>query len=101
MTTNFPEAVDEAFLSRADLLVRTGLPGEDVVPLIVADSLRELAAQWPGLRALARGRGDPPGPSRSGSRAWTGPASARRCTRRSRNGLRSRVSRNCSACGTC
>ncbi|MDT0415476.1 AAA family ATPase [Streptomyces sp. DSM 41982] len=53
VTTNFPEAVDEAFLSRADLLVRTGLPGEDVVPLIVADSLRELAAQWPGLRALA------------------------------------------------
>ncbi|MFD7898827.1 AAA family ATPase [Streptomyces sp. MnatMP-M17] len=53
VTTNFAEAVDEAFLSRADLVVRTALPDESVIPLIVADSLRELAAQWPALRPLA------------------------------------------------
>lgn len=53
VTTNFAEAVDDAFLSRADLVVRTTLPDETVVPKIVADSLRELAAQWPELRRLA------------------------------------------------
>jgi AAA+ superfamily predicted ATPase len=53
VTTNFEEAVDDAFLSRADLLVRTDLPDESVIPLIVADSLRELAAQWTELSALA------------------------------------------------
>jgi AAA+ superfamily predicted ATPase len=53
VTTNFAEAVDEAFLSRADLVVRTELPDESVVPLIVADSLRGLAAQWPELAVLA------------------------------------------------
>ncbi|MFJ9030539.1 AAA family ATPase [Streptomyces sp. NPDC102274] len=53
VTTNFAEAVDDAFLSRADLVVRTALPDESVIPLIVADSLRELAAQWPALGPLA------------------------------------------------
>ncbi len=53
VTTNFAEAVGDAFLSRADLVVRTTLPDESVIPLIVADSLRELAAQWPELRDLA------------------------------------------------
>ncbi|QXE33020.1 AAA family ATPase [Streptomyces sp. GMY02] len=53
VTTNFAEAVDDAFLSRADLVVRTALPDESMVPLIVADSLRELAAQWPELGPLA------------------------------------------------
>ncbi|SFE42929.1 ATPase family associated with various cellular activities (AAA) [Actinacidiphila alni] len=53
VTTNFAEAVDDAFLSRADLIVRTELPDKEVIPLIVADSLRELAAQWPELAALA------------------------------------------------
>jgi AAA+ superfamily predicted ATPase len=53
VTTNFAEAVDDAFLSRADLVVHTALPDESVVPLIVADSLRGLAAQWPELRPLA------------------------------------------------
>ncbi|WP_314176495.1 AAA family ATPase [Streptomyces winkii] len=53
VTTNFAEAVDEAFLSRADLVIRTELPSAEVTPLIVADSLRELAAQWPELAPLA------------------------------------------------
>lgn len=53
VTTNFADAVDEAFLSRADLVIRTELPSAEVTPLIVADSLRELAAQWPALTPLA------------------------------------------------
>lgn len=56
VTTNFAEAVDDAFLSRADLIVRTELPDTSVIPLIVADSLRELAAQWPQLCGLAADR---------------------------------------------
>jgi AAA+ superfamily predicted ATPase len=53
VTTNFAEAVDDAFLSRADLVVHTELPDESVVPRIVADSLLGLAAQWTELRPLA------------------------------------------------
>ncbi|ATL88006.1 AAA family ATPase [Streptomyces sp. SID8361] len=53
VTTNFADAVDDAFLSRADLVIRTEVPGEEVVPEIVADSLRELASQWAELRTLA------------------------------------------------
>ncbi len=34
-------------------MVHTELPDESVVPLIVADSLRGLAAQWPELASLA------------------------------------------------
>lgn len=52
-TTNFPQALDEAFLSRSDLTVHTTLPDEPTVALVVADTLRLLADQWPGLRALA------------------------------------------------
>ncbi|MGN6599519.1 MAG: AAA family ATPase [Actinomycetes bacterium] len=53
VTTNFAEAVDDAFLSRADLVVHTELPDAETVELIVLDSLRHLAGQWPALRPLA------------------------------------------------
>jgi SpoVK/Ycf46/Vps4 family AAA+-type ATPase len=53
-TTNFPEAVDEAFLSRADLVIRLDLPDQATIAAIVRHSLEELAALWPGLRPLAR-----------------------------------------------
>jgi SpoVK/Ycf46/Vps4 family AAA+-type ATPase len=52
-TTNFPEAVDEAFLSRADLVVRLDLPDKATIAAILRHSLEELAAIWPGVRALA------------------------------------------------
>jgi pachytene checkpoint protein 2 len=52
-TTNFPEAVDEAFLSRADLVVRLDLPDRATIAAILRHSLEELAAIWPGVRALA------------------------------------------------
>ncbi len=52
-TTNFPDAVDEAFLSRADLVVHLGLPDRATLVSILRLSLEELAALWPGLRPLA------------------------------------------------
>ncbi|BCB90306.1 hypothetical protein Psuf_076190 [Phytohabitans suffuscus] len=52
-TTNFPAAVDEAVLSRADLVLALELPGPDVLARIVRSSLAELATLWPALRPLA------------------------------------------------
>ncbi|MDZ5445013.1 AAA family ATPase [Micromonospora sp. 4G57] len=52
-TTNFIAAVDEAFLSRADLVLELDLPDEDVLARIISSSLAELAALWPPLRHLA------------------------------------------------
>lgn len=52
-TTNFPEAVDEAFLSRADLVLHLALPDEPTIASILAASLAELAGLWPELRPLA------------------------------------------------
>jgi SpoVK/Ycf46/Vps4 family AAA+-type ATPase len=52
-TTNFLAAVDEAVLSRADLVLRTELPDEATIAAILRSSLEELAGHWPALRALA------------------------------------------------
>jgi SpoVK/Ycf46/Vps4 family AAA+-type ATPase len=52
-TTNFPEALDEALIDRADLVVRLTLPDADARAAIVAGALRRLAAAWPGLAELA------------------------------------------------
>jgi AAA+ superfamily predicted ATPase len=41
-TTNFIEAVDEAFLSRADLIEEVGYPTAEAIAIILADTLREL-----------------------------------------------------------
>jgi SpoVK/Ycf46/Vps4 family AAA+-type ATPase len=46
-TTNFPAAVDEAFLSRVDLVGRLDLPDRATVRRIVEHSLAELVAVWP------------------------------------------------------
>ena len=53
-TTNFIEAVDEAFLSRADLVMRFSLPDRDTVARILENSIGELAVQWPALLPLAK-----------------------------------------------
>ena len=55
-TTNFIAAVDEAFLSRADLVMRFALPDRDTIERILASALGELAAQWPALAPLASER---------------------------------------------
>jgi AAA+ superfamily predicted ATPase len=56
VTTNFPQAVDEAVLSRADLVLRTSLPDVATIERIVRSSLAELAGQWAPIRALAEDR---------------------------------------------
>jgi SpoVK/Ycf46/Vps4 family AAA+-type ATPase len=53
-TTNFIEAVDEAFLSRADLVMRFALPDRDTIERILASAIGELAVQWPGLAHLTQ-----------------------------------------------
>ena len=56
-TTNFVEAVDEAFLSRADLVVQLSLPDTATIAQIIRHSLDELAALWSGTRGLVRDDG--------------------------------------------
>src|SRR5512132_3470327 len=55
-TTNFIEAVDSAFLSRADLVMRFSLPDRDTIASILAHAIGELAVQFPALQPLAAGR---------------------------------------------
>ncbi|WP_234820692.1 AAA family ATPase [Mycolicibacterium goodii] len=52
-TTNFADAVDEAFLSRADLVLTLSLPDTATIARIIRHSLLELAVLWPGTTALA------------------------------------------------
>jgi SpoVK/Ycf46/Vps4 family AAA+-type ATPase len=54
--TNFLPAVDEAFLSRADLVVELSMPDTDTRVQIVAAALTDLAGLWPALKALAEDR---------------------------------------------
>jgi pachytene checkpoint protein 2 len=51
-TTNFIDAIDEAFLSRADLVMHFALPDPGTITRILHDSLAELAVQWPESRPL-------------------------------------------------
>jgi AAA+ superfamily predicted ATPase len=52
-TTNFADAVDEAFMSRADLVVTLSLPDKATIARIIRHSLLELAALWSGTAPLA------------------------------------------------
>ena len=56
-TTNFMAGVDEAFLSRADLVMRFALPDTDTIARILESAIGELAVQWPALQPLAADRG--------------------------------------------
>ena len=55
-TTNFIQAVDAAFLSRADLVMNFALPDRETIAHILAHSLGELAVQFPALQPLAGDR---------------------------------------------
>lgn len=52
-TTNFLTAVDEAFLSRADLVVELGLPDEETRAKTLSMALADLAVLRPELQDLA------------------------------------------------
>jgi AAA+ superfamily predicted ATPase len=51
-TTNFPGALDEAVVSRADLVEEIGLPNAAARREIIADTLKSIGAVWKGMRAL-------------------------------------------------
>jgi SpoVK/Ycf46/Vps4 family AAA+-type ATPase len=51
-TTNFPEALDQAFLSRADHVEEIGLPNAAARRDIIGDTLRSIAGVWPDVTAL-------------------------------------------------
>src|SRR5229473_722848 len=53
-TTNFIDAIDEAFLSRADLVMHFALPSTETIAKILQHALEELAVQWPALQPLAK-----------------------------------------------
>jgi AAA+ superfamily predicted ATPase len=56
-TTNFTDAVDEAFLSRADLVLTLSLPDTTTIAQIIRHSLLELAALWSGTAPLTHDDG--------------------------------------------
>ena len=49
-TTNFIDAIDDAFLSRADLVMHFALPDAATIANILRHSLAELAVQFPSLK---------------------------------------------------
>lgn len=53
VTTNFVSVVDEAFLSRADLILELESPDAQTRAAILRSALGELADHWPALRGLA------------------------------------------------
>jgi pachytene checkpoint protein 2 len=55
-TTNFIDAIDDAFLSRADLVMHFALPHAETIANILQHSLIELAVQWPALQPLSANR---------------------------------------------
>lgn len=52
-TSNFPQAIDRAFLSRADLVMNIGLPNAKACTKILRDTLKGLARVAPKIGALA------------------------------------------------
>ncbi|MEW8050405.1 MAG: AAA family ATPase [Candidatus Thiodiazotropha sp.] len=51
-TTNFPDAVDKALLSRADWVEDIGLPGAEARTEIITDVLTQLSTAWPNVANL-------------------------------------------------
>jgi len=51
-TSNFPEAIDEAFLSRADLIINVDLPGAEACRAILVDTIEALAKKFPKVAKI-------------------------------------------------
>lgn len=56
-TSNFQGAIDEAFVSRADHIERIEKPNVQACEAILADTLAEMAHEWPELKKLAGNEG--------------------------------------------
>lgn len=55
-TSNFPQAVDDAFLSRCDLILEVPLPDREACGRILKDCLAGLAKVYPAIGRLANAR---------------------------------------------
>ena len=51
-TSNFPEAIDAAFMSRADLIVNVDMPNPAACRAILADTVRAMSEAFPDLRNI-------------------------------------------------
>ena len=78
-TTNFPEALDEAVLSRADHIEEIGLPDAAARRDIIADTLDSISSVWHERARLRGARRTPRARPPTGS---TAAASARQFSRR-------------------
>lgn len=56
VTSNYPEGLDEAFVSRADIVLNIGLPDAEALHKILADTLRAWGEVYPPLARLADDR---------------------------------------------
>ena len=56
-TSNYPKAIDEAFVSRCDAVVELPLPDAAAAEEILRDTLRGLAKTYPSLQNLAGSHG--------------------------------------------
>lgn len=52
-TSNFPQAIDEAFLSRSDLVLTIDLPNLEACRHILLSTIQELAKSYPKVAAIA------------------------------------------------
>jgi len=52
-TSNFVTGIDDAFLSRADTVVRLDLPGDELAARIVLDTVEEYGKAYPDIKKLA------------------------------------------------
>lgn len=55
VTSNYPQGLDEAFLSRADVILDIGLPDAEALQEILKDTLRSWGEAYPGIERLADG----------------------------------------------
>lgn len=53
VTSNFVRGLDEAFLSRADVVIEFPMPSAEALATIIADVLATMATCYPALRTLA------------------------------------------------
>jgi SpoVK/Ycf46/Vps4 family AAA+-type ATPase len=56
-TTNFPQAVDRALMSRADWIEDIGLPNAEARAAIITDAFDQLASVWPRVADLKKQTG--------------------------------------------
>jgi pachytene checkpoint protein 2 len=51
-TSNFPEAIDEAFISRADLIVNVDMPGPEACRAILRSTVEAMAEAFPKVKRV-------------------------------------------------